>query len=385
MALSVGLVIGNKVISDEALSALRGLCVRVLFEAVDLGDWTAFMERLNQLRPDVVLVELARLGGEVEEAIRKIRRAACSPAVVVVHTEADPDSILRTMRAGAREYLCPPFQTTLAAALGRIQEERQQQRRGDRMLGKVVGFLSAKGGCGATTLACHMAVEVQRIADKDVLLADFDLDNGLIGFLMNSKSPYTVLDAMAGIHRLDLSYWKALVSNGIPGLEVMRAPDPVPSRPAPEHEKLRHVLQFARAQYAHIVVDLGRGLTRGAMSALDEVDETYLVTTLDVPSLHQAQYFTRLLHASGYKGERLKLVLNRVTRNTDITSEEVAQLVGAPVAAAFPDDYQGLYEAHAERTLLAPTSPIGRQISRLAAKILGMPDQAKKRKISIFG
>ena len=61
-------------------------------------------------------------------------------------------------------------------------------------------------------------MELGRAGGRKVLLADFDMDAGMVGFLMKVKSPYSILDAINNLHRLDASYWKALVSNGIPGL-----------------------------------------------------------------------------------------------------------------------------------------------------------------------
>ena len=42
----------------------------------------------------------------------------------------------------------------------------------------------------------------------------------MIGFLTKTKAIYSILDAVNNLHRLDISYWKALVSNGIPGVET---------------------------------------------------------------------------------------------------------------------------------------------------------------------
>jgi len=60
------------------------------------------------------------------------------------------------------------------------------------------------------------------------------------------KSPYSILDAINNLHRLDASYWKALVSNGIPGLEIIPSPSSLASRVQPKQEQLRHVIGFLR-------------------------------------------------------------------------------------------------------------------------------------------
>ena len=72
-------------------------------------------------------------------------------------------------------------------------------------------------------MVCHVAAELGRQNQK-VLLTDLDLDAGMVGFITKTKSVYSILDAINNLHRLDIHYWKALVSNGIPGVEIVASP-----------------------------------------------------------------------------------------------------------------------------------------------------------------
>ena len=145
------------------------------------------------------------------------------------------------------------------------------------------------------------------------------------------------------------------------------------------------MLRFVRFQYDCTVVDLGRGLNPLVMNALEEVDEAFLVTTLDVPALHQAKQIVLSLLDSGYATNRLRLVLNRVPKRPDVLPSELEELLGIPVYAMLPDDYASIYEAYAEGQLLPASSDLGRQLGRMAAKIAGVPEQPGKKKFSIFG
>ena len=68
--------------------------------------------------------------------------------------------------------------------------------------------------------------------NQKVLLADLDLDAGMVGFITKTKSVYSILDAVNNLHRLDIHYWKALVSNGIPGVEIVASPLALASKTA---------------------------------------------------------------------------------------------------------------------------------------------------------
>jgi pilus assembly protein CpaE len=381
--LAIALVIADPTLGEEVRGALADLPMRVLMDVPQVAHWGDFLDVLQRHSADLVIAELAALGEEWERGVGQIRQGPNGPSVVVLHPTADPQLILRVMRAGANEYLFPPVAEGLKTALERIGAERAERSGASRAAGKTVAFLSAKGGCGATTMACHAAANIAKQSRKQVLLADFDLANGIVGFVMKSSSPYSVVDAMANIRRLDLNYWKALVSNGIPGLEVLKAPPIAPGRRQLLPD-LHPLLRFARLHYDWIVVDLGRGLGSLAMDALSEVDETYVMTTLDVLALHQAKQLGRTLRETGYSAQRIHLVVNRLANHASIPGAELERLLEMPVTATLPEDNEALCDAYADGRLLPQESRLGRKLWELSGKICGAALATTKKRTGLF-
>ena len=147
----------------------------------------------------------------------------------------------------------------------------------------------------------------------------------MIGFITKTNSVYSILDAVNNLHRLDIHYWKALVSNGIPGVEIMALSLTLGSKQQPKDEQLRQVIAFAKPLYDWTLVDLGRSLSRTAMVALEEIDEACLVATLEVPALHQAKQIVQTLLDSGFGKNRIRLILNRSPKRLDITPGETGE------------------------------------------------------------
>jgi pilus assembly protein CpaE len=382
--LTIGLVIETKELWDEVHSALQELPVRLLIEQHELGDLVEFLDKVERLRPEVMILEVLKLREPMEHVVGRIKSSSVDPMVIALNNTAEPELILSALRAGAHEFLHPPLKANLQQALERKSLERNKTRERLKQKGKVIGFLSAKGGCGATTIACHTAAELGR-QSKHVLLADMDLDAGMIRFLMKTKSPYSVLDALNNLHRLDQSYWNALVSNGLPGLEIISAPQALVSKQQPNQEQMQNMLTFVRGQYDFSIIDLGRSLNLTAMNALDEIDETYLVTTLDVPALHQSKQIIQTLSNVGYGRERLRLVLNRMPQRLDVTPDELEKMMSLPVFATLPNDYPSLYESYSEGSLLPANSRLGKELNRMAVKMAGIQDEkGPKKKFSLF-
>lgn len=382
--LSIALAIETRELWDEVQACIRPLSVRVIIEQRDAADLANFFERVQRMRPDVLLLDISKLKQPIEETVRLARASAPDAMIVALHTVVDAETVLASLRAGVNEYLYPPLQENLRKALEKRAQECRS-REGQREGGKTMAFFSAKGGCGATTLAVHVAVELGRY-DRKVLLADMDMDSGLISFLLKTKSPYSILDAFNNIHRLDMSYWKALVSNGIPNLEIIPAPGALAHKQPIVQEQLRTVLSFVRTQYDCAVVDLGRSLNRMTMDALEESSDACLVTTLEIPALHQAKQIVQKLMDGGYNKNRIRLIVNRVPKRMDITADELEKMLGVPVFCMLPDEYADLYECYAEGRLMPRNAPFGKHITRLATRLAGIEDESgAKKRFSFFG
>ena len=382
--LTIGLAIENRELWDQAQATLGALPFRIIVEHQDVGDVSNFLDRLERMRPDVVLIDISGWKEPLEGLVSSIRSAAGDPMIIALNTHAESESILLSMRAGINEYLFPPLQEPLRRALEKRSVERGRRNSGGaKGSGKSVAFLSAKGGCGATTLVCHVAAELGRLNHR-VLLTDLDLDSGMVGFITKTKSMYSILDAVNNLHRLDIHYWKALVSNGIPGVEIISSPVALAAKQPPSGDQVRQVLSFARPHYDYTLVDLGRSLSRLGMSALEETDETCLVTTLEVPALHQCKQIIQTLLDGGYGKSKVKLILNRSPKRLDIAPSELEKMLGLPIFFMVPNDYPELYETYAEGRMLNRNSELGKHIARLASKLANIeedkqPPAGKKR------
>ena len=148
------------------------------------------------------------------------------------------------------------------------------------------------------------------------------------------------------------------------------------------HDEFRSVLRFVRSNYDWTLVDLGRSLSPLTMTVLEEMDETFLVTTLEIPALHQAKMIVQTLMDAGYGRHRLHLLINRMPKHPDVTIAELESMLGLPIYLALPDDHGGLNEAYAENQLLSSKTELGKMYARLANMMAG--HEAKKAKAGFF-
>jgi pilus assembly protein CpaE len=374
MPLTAAFVISNRTVWEQAHACIQNLPVRLAVEQAvgqsDPAETDALLDRIERHRVDVVLVEASRIALPLEEFVRRIRSAAAQPAVFVLNAEASPDLILEALRAGANEYLYPPLADTLRDALQKLSAARSKGGADiSGALGKIFGFLSVRGGCGATTFAVHVAIGIARQMKQPMLLADCDFDAGLLRFLMKSKSTYSVRDALDNLRRMDSSLWKALVSSPADNLDLITAPDEVAAKRHPGREEMTHLMRFIRSTYPLSIVDFGRSISPAALDSLPELEALYLITTPDLMSLESAGRAIQVVEERGFAGDRINILLNKAKAREARDREEIGKYLGRPCEAVFRNDHMSLYDAYSEGRFLPASSGLGKELHALADSI----------------
>jgi pilus assembly protein CpaE len=303
---------------------------------------------------------------------------------MVVSDSAEPETILRVMRAGAAEFVYPPLGASFEESMRRIVAECLSADHDGRAMGGVIGFVSAKGGCGATTLACHAATHLRRELKKEILLADLDICAGIAGMLTQAVSRYSVDDALQHLHRMDLRLWKAMVAQTPHGLDIIPAAATPPANVSAASHKLPQMLRFWRAQYELSILDLGHGMNSGLIDVLESIDTLVLVATNELPALRQARQMIQSLTARNFGANRLRLVINRMPKRTQIQLPELERVMGHTVYFSLPDEYEALNEAYSESRLMGPDSAFGLRIRSLTEKLTGFAP-SEKRAHGLFG
>ena len=336
--------------------------------------------KLRQWRPQVVLLDVVSDLERASEIIQFITGLGQEVLVVGLHTDNNSDALLTVLRAGATEFLNAPFdpasQRDAAARLSRLcQPVHDTQSDGEN--GSVVVFSSAKPGSGASTLATQAAFALRRSTGKKVLLADFDLMGGTIGFYLKVDHSYSLVEALQHADHLDPALWNSLVVNA-GGVDILAAPlfphtDPV------ENARLHVVLNYSRMIYDWIVIDLPLVFQRTSLITLSESDQAFLVSTSELPSLHLARKAVNMLEQLGLPKDRFKMVVNRVSKRDGIAVADMEKLFNCPVYSSIPNDYFSLHRVITLGQPLAGDGDLGRAIDGLAAKLAGQQDAAKKK------
>src|SRR6185369_3083361 len=124
--------------------------------------------------------------------------AAAGGVVIVISPTKDPELILRSMRAGAREFVLESDHEELRLAV----RTHAKVTFGTGELGQVITIFGAKGGVEATAIATNLAGAMQRRSLR-VCLVDLDLYLGDVLAFLDIPGSYSITDVLANMSRLD--------------------------------------------------------------------------------------------------------------------------------------------------------------------------------------
>ena len=371
--------LGDRLVSAILESRQVGIVRRVeaYLNAVELGRF------LRAAAPELVFLSIETRKAAFETA-KQIEELSPGTQIIAINRTCDPPTLLETMQAGIREFLSPPFEPApLTEALKRIGDLILQNPPAIETTDSVFAFIPAKAGSGSTTIAVNTSLALSKITEKGVLLADLDLNCGLVGFmLLMTNSPRSIVDAAENALELDENLWAKIVSSK-DNLDVLPAGSMKPGFRI-EAAQIRHILNYARRHYSAICVDLSGMMERYAVEILHEAKRVYLVTTPELPALHLAREKLSFLRSQDL-ADRVSILLNRSQKKGQISLEEMEKLFGMPVFMTFPNDYTGVHHALTAGKQVEGSSPLGGCFRDLAETMAGKKPSPKATKRGLMG
>jgi Flp pilus assembly CpaE family ATPase len=334
--------------------------------------------RLLEQHYDVIIIDLDSHPEYALELVESI--CANGTATVMVYSvKADSELLVRCMRAGAREFLTLPFaQSTMAEALVRASARRPATRAPKKASGRLLVFLGAKGGDGATTLACNFAVSMAQESGQSTLLIDLDLPLGDAALNLGVVAEYSTINALQNANRLDSSFLSKLLVKHSSGVSVLAAPGKFPQYQA-SNEAIDRLVAVARQDFDNVVVDLGSRLDLMGTSLFKDGAIIYLVIQAGIAGLRNSNRLISQFFSTGIP--KLEIVLNRFEpRSMGVSEDQIAKALTRPAQWKIPNDYAAVQRMQTTAVPLAlEDSPISRLIRQMTRTACGLPAVQEKR------
>ena len=383
-ALSVAVISPDEQRRNAAVGAL-GEC-----QTSQIREFTSYPPDLNDVSGmlghdfDVVIVDLDSDPESAFDLVESICTHDLATAMVY-SAEDNPSLLLRSMHAGAREFLRMPFSPgTMAEALVRASALRSTVRPAKKTDGRLLVFLSAKGGSGVTTLACNYAVSLAQDSEQKTLLIDLNFPLGDAAIDLGIKAEYSTVNALQNSSRLDSRFLATMLVKHDSGLSVLAAPTELATTHFSD-DAIDKLLDVARQEFDYVVVDAGSRLELQHTHLFDRSATIYLVTQIGIPELRNSNRLISKLSSAA--SPKLEIVINRYEpRNMEIAEEYITKALTKQAEWKIPNNYAAVRRMQNTATpLTQEDTEIARAIRQMTRSITGQPAiPEKKRGFSLF-
>ena len=205
-------------------------------------------------------------------------------------------------------------------------------------------------------------------------LVDLDMCLGDADVFLDTIPDYTLVDVAQNVTRLDFTLLKRSLTKHSSGLYLLPRPVRLEDVPLVTPEDLSRVIGLLKATFSHVILDLSKSYNALDMVALEQASHVLLVTQLDLPCLRNVVRLMMSLSEMETVKEKIKIVVNRVGLDNQISLKKAKDTMGREVFWQLPNDYRTMVEVRNNGVPLieqAPKAAITQSIIALAHALGG--------------
>ncbi|MEL7164215.1 MAG: AAA family ATPase [Pseudomonadota bacterium] len=311
-------------------------------------------------------------------------------AVILIAEDVTPASLHQLLRMGADEFVPYPLpEAELQQAVDRIRSAANPQpaapeatanlRSGTNKQGAVFVVHGVAGGTGATTLAVNLAWELALLTEGDqpnVCLLDLDFQFGTASTYLDLARREAVFEMLSDTEGMDDEiFGQSLLTYG-DKLSVLTAPADMIPLDIVTPEDITRVIDMARAHFDYVIIDMPSTLVQWTETALTAAHLYFTTLEIDMRSAQNTLRFKRALQSEELPVEKLRYVLNRAPKFTDLGGRARVKRLGESldisIEVQLPDGGKPITQSadHGQPLAdVAAKNPLRREIAKLAASI----------------
>jgi pilus assembly protein CpaE len=326
----------------------------------------------SRLRPSGVVINMNHMGEPALKLVQRIVNDLPSTAVICASRDSSPDLILRSMRTGARDFIRLPINDDeLATVIERTAQFASEHADDEpKKRGRAIAVFSPKGGCGTSLIATNLAMTQK----TPTVLVDLNLQSGDLELLLGLKPKFSLADVVDNRDRLDDALLASYITPHSKNVSLLAAPTKAESAEDIEPKHIYEVMELLRQRYDTVIIDTPHSFDSTTISALDHADQILMVLTLEIHAIRSTRRALEIFDRLGYPRKKVRLVVNRWSKNIELDQKQVEDFLGERVIAFIQSDYRAAVNSiNLGQPLVesAPGSLVTTDLFNLAGKVFG--------------
>jgi len=334
---------------------------------------------------DLLILETEDDSAKDFQLIQKLQASGKVKEVFLTSPRLEPDLLLQALRAGVKEFLSQPInREEVRTGLIKFRERRGvlQHKDIEKKKGKIIHFISSKGGVGTTTIAVNLAASLcQSNGSSSVALIDMSLPFGQIPIFLNTETSFNWGEVLRNISRVDETFLMGVLSKHSSGVHVLPSPATLDEVNVETPEMIEKLLSLMRNLFDFTLVDGGQRLDDVSLRILEMSDTVFMVTILNLPCLTNTKKLLWTFQKLGFPPrEAIRIIANRYQKKSSISLKEAEEAVSEKIHWLVANDYHLTMSAiNQGKTIseVASGSEVDKSLKELAGTFL--PQGQKKR------
>lgn len=328
--------------------------------------------------PDVLVLAQPHIEEDDLNRLEHFGNVHPNMATILICNQQSPEFFLQAMRVGVREVLPSPVgAASLFPAIRRIADKFESRSLSH---GKILAFISCKGGSGATFIATNLGYALATLENKRVALIDLNLQFGDASLFVSDHKPMaTLADVARQIHRLDPSFLTSSMISVAPNFGVLAAPEDPSHANDIKPEHIDALLKLARRQYDFVLLDIGRNLDAVSVRALDQTDMIFPILQATLPYIRDGKRLLGVFQSLDYRKDKIHVIVNRHEKADEIRLKDLESAYGTEVYMTIPNHFSAAAASVNQGVpvlKLVPNSTISTALQKFAKSLVGLSNTA---------
>jgi pilus assembly protein CpaE len=347
--------------------------------------------------------DLARIGDVIRTAKEKAIK------VVLIADQVSPIALHQLLRLGADDFVpyplpegalhetiarqpAPPAVAEPAAAPAALAEAGAHptfKAKGDRNA-VILPVHGLAGGSGASTFAVNLAWELATATKTDaprVCLLDLDFQYGSAATYLDLPRKELVYEFLSDLANADSEALLQAMVTFNDKLHVLTAPSDMLPLDILGPEDIGRLIDMAQANFDFVVIDMPKTVVAWTETVLNAAHVYFALLELDLRSAQNVLRMLRALKAEGLPHEKLRYVLNRAPKFTDLSAKSrvkrMAESLDISLEVQLPDGGPQVTQANDHGLPLqenAGKNPLRKEIAKLAKSLIDVNKSAETGK-----
>ena len=246
------------------------------------------------------------------------------------------------------------------------------------------------GGCGASTFAANLAWELATVSKTDaprVCLLDLDFQYGTAATYLDLPRKESVYEFLADLGNADSDAMLQAMLTYNDKLHVLTAPSDMLPLDILGPDEIARLIDMARANFDFVIIDMPKTVVAWTETVLNAAHIYFALLELDLRSAQNVLRMLRALKAEGLPHEKLRYVLNRAPKFTDLSAKSrvkrMAESLDISLEVQLPDGGAQVTQANDHGLPLqenAGKNPLRKEIAKLAKSLVDLNKAAESGK-----